>query len=555
MYAQESYTVEERSVLDRHFTNTDLPVFAVINLPEIVKGALFARYSRSHKSLRRLFLDEFYRQPENGIEVIAGYLERNGHDRNSNAIRHAENLYDRIFFEYGDDSVAQLGGAHLACEQASAILAKIIERGRIAAYLEQSTRYIYYDEKLRDANNGVRFRYRIPPEIESGPLLSRYTSAMDRLFERYSMVVHSLTLHHRNRLRQRSSRERPGEFRRTTRGLACDAARGLLPAATTSNIGVFATGQAYETMLMRMNADPLAEAREYSNWILPELRKVISGFLTRVDLENRGVAWSEYFRKTAGEMKSISNELPDQKMLFETPDSEVRLIGWDHDAEAKVIAAALFPYTHQSEEQLFAYVVRMSPEERERILSAYVGERKNRRHKPGRGMERVYYHFEVISDYGSFRDLQRHRMMTIDWQKLTSRHGYLTPPEIEDAGSEVFKIWHIAMQDTAELYEEVLDRHGQDVAQYVVPFGYRIRYNIQLNARQAFHMLELRTDTSGHANYRRVCAKMHQLIRNQAGHTAIADAMTHVNTGVYSVGRLAAERRQSERLQLGFELL
>ena len=149
MYVREAFTDEERSILSRFFTNTDLPVFAIVNLPEIVKGAMFARYSRTHKSLRRLFLDEFYEQPEIGIQSITDQVSNDDDSDDSVARRRAEELYQRVFVQYGDDSVAQLGGAHLACEQVSAILAKVIERGRLAAYLEQSTRYIYFDEKLR----------------------------------------------------------------------------------------------------------------------------------------------------------------------------------------------------------------------------------------------------------------------------------------------------------------------------------------------------------------------------------------------------------------------
>ena len=300
MYAQESYTDEERSILRRFFTNTDLPVFAVINLPEIVKGAMFARYSRTHKSLRRMFLDEFYKRPEIGLVAIAQQVVSHGDEGDRNALRRAEELYQRVFIQYGDDSVAQLGGAHLACEQVSAILAKVIERGRLAAYLEQSTRYIYYDVKLRDANGADRFRYSIPPEVSDGPLSYRYVETMDGLFATYSFVVRVLAQYFRNRLIKQSSQKNPSEHTAMIRGLACDAARGLLPAATKSNIGVFATGQAYESMLMRMNASPLAEARDYSRMMLGELRQVISGFLSRVDVKDRGVAWSDYFRNGRG---------------------------------------------------------------------------------------------------------------------------------------------------------------------------------------------------------------------------------------------------------------
>ncbi|MCI0834436.1 MAG: thymidylate synthase, partial [Chloroflexi bacterium] len=156
MFASEIFNTEETAILSRFFTNVDSPVFALINLPEVVKGALFARYSRSPKTLRRLFLDEFYNQPEVAIEQIA----EGSNDAALVSLKRAESLFDRVFFQYGDDSVAQLGGAHIACEQASNILTKVLEWGRLAAYLEQSTRYMFYDQKLGD-----RYRYIAPPEV------------------------------------------------------------------------------------------------------------------------------------------------------------------------------------------------------------------------------------------------------------------------------------------------------------------------------------------------------------------------------------------------------
>lgn len=507
-----------------------------------------------------MFLDEFYKRPEIGLVAIAQQVVSHGDEGDRNALRRAEELYQRVFIQYGDDSVAQLGGAHLACEQVSAILAKVIERGRLAAYLEQSTRYIYYDVKLRDANGADRFRYSIPPEVSDGPLSYRYVETMDGLFATYSFVVRVLAQYFRNRLIKQSSQKNPSEHTAMIRGLACDAARGLLPAATKSNIGVFATGQAYESMLMRMNASPLAEARDYSRMMLGELRQVISGFLSRVDVKDRGVAWSDYFRNVAEHIGSITDGLVlerDSETDFDVDRDEVRLLDWDRDAEVRIVAAALYPYSLESEEYLIRRASEMGDEERRKIIAAYVGERLNRRHKPGRGMERVYYRFDVLSDFGSFRDLQRHRMMTIDWQKLTPMHGYSTPPEIEDVGRDVPVRWHDAMLEMSDLYQDIVKVHGSDVAQYVVPFGYRIRYNIQLNARQAFHMLELRTGRSGHRDYRRICLKMRKLIRTQAGHRAIADAMTYIDQesrGLGGVGRFNSEIRQSGDQQLGFDL-
>ena len=331
MYAREAFSDEERSILSRFFTNSDLPVFAIVNLPEIVKGAMFARYSRTHKSLRRLFLDEFYEQPEIGIQSIADHLPDP-----QQGIGRAEKLYETVFVEYGDDSVAQLGGAHLACEQASAILTKVLERGRLAAYLEQSTRYIYYDTKLKHADGPDRFRYQTPPEIAQGPLADRYSDTTDRLFETYSYVVRSLTSHFQTRFPQGNQQTR-GAYRSATRARACDTARGLLPASTTSNLGIYATGQAYEALLMRMNASPLAEAREYSQMMLAELRKVIAGFLSRVDIEDRGVAWSDYFTNIANNMNAIADRDPEptDTRAFDIDRDEVRLLDFDPDAEVK----------------------------------------------------------------------------------------------------------------------------------------------------------------------------------------------------------------------------
>ena len=556
MYAREAFTDEEDAILSRFFTNTDLPVFAIVNLPEIVKGAMFARYSRTHKSLRRLFLDEFYEQPDLGIDAIADHAAKIEGTESDAARQRAEELYQRVFVQYGDDSVAQLGGAHLACEQVSALLAKVIERGRLAAYLEQSTRYIRFDEKLRGEDGYERYRYHIPPEISGSDLAPVYETAMNRLFENYSYVVSAMTGYFQERF-PRGAKEGRAAYSRATRARACDAARGLLPAATTSNIGVYASGQAYESMLMRMNANGLEESKEYSKMMLRELRKVIAGFLSRVDVKDRGVAWSKYFSEVASEMKLVTDGLTpelDPTDAFDINQDEVRLVDHDPDAEIRIAAAALYPYANVSEEQLIRRVVNMSDQDRREIISAYVGERRNRRHKPGRGMERVYYRFDVLSDFGSFRDVQRHRMMTIDWQKLTPTHGYATPPEIDDIGGAVTDRWHEGMTEMSALYQEIQTKLDDDVAQYVVPFGYRIRYNIQMNARQAFHMLELRTGESGHTDYRRICLKMHDLIRNQAGHHAIADAMKYVDSKDYGLGRLSAERRQTDGQQLGLEL-
>src|SRR5712664_1055950 len=171
----DQFTHQEQTVLRPYFTNLDAPVFALVNLPEVVKGALFARYSRSPKSLRRLFLDEFV-----GDLDLTGDLTVDA----TVGLRRAEELYDRVFLEYGDDSVAQLGGVHLACEQASNLLTKVLEWGRLMSYLEQSTRYIPYDSRI----NG-QYRFYRDPAVLGSPLGTRYVGDMDRLFDTYAELV------------------------------------------------------------------------------------------------------------------------------------------------------------------------------------------------------------------------------------------------------------------------------------------------------------------------------------------------------------------------------
>ena len=532
MYFEEPFTDDERAVLGRYFTNLDRPVFALINLPEVVKGALFARYSRTHKSLRRLLLDEFLSDPDQGIETIASHLQATDQ---MVATHKAEALYQRVFGEYGDDSVAQLGGVHLATEQASNLLTKVLERGRLAAYLEQSTRYIYYDRPLGD-----RYRYFTPHEVTKAGLEEEYRVTLDWLFGTYSEIIARLVPFFEEKF-PHGREDSDFVWKSTIRAKACDAARGLLPAATTSNVGIYATGQAYESLLLRMRAHPLTEARDYSAMMLEELRKVIPSFVKRVDVPDRGGVWSSYLADIRADMDERSRELG----IKPEGRAEVILTEWDPDGELKVAAAALYAHSDLPDDQLLEVAGAMSSNQRAELITAYVGERSNRRHKPGRGMERTGYRFDILVDYGIFRDLQRHRLMTLDWQRLGTQHGYVTPDPIRAVGA--VDLWDEAMDRTAHLAERIEASAGPDVAQYAVPFAYRIRFYMDLNAREAFHLIELRTAQGGHADYRRVCQEMHRLIGEQAGHKLIAGAMSYVDHNDYELGRLESERRSEAR--------
>ena len=535
MPTDDAFTPAERELLARHVTNVDRPVFALTGLPEVVKGALFARYSRSRKSLRRLLLDEFAgdlppRDLLPGATVGAAAEEDDGSSR-------AERLYERVFVEYGDDSVAQLGGAHVAVEQASNLLTKQLEWGRLAAYLEQSTRYIPYDDKP-----GGRYRYHRDADVMASPHARAYEAELDAIFDSYAALLPKVrTWAERRYPRDPDTSERA--YRATITAKVCDTLRGLLPAATTSNVGIFASGQAYEQLLLRLRASELAEARATGDALLAELRAVIPSFLTRVDRPDRGGVWSQYLADTRTATRAVADELVGG--VPARPADEVELVAFSPDAEVDLVTGMLYPHSSLPEAQLRDLVADMRPDERVRVVRAYAGERTNRRHKPGRALERVWYRFDVCSDYGSFRDLQRHRMLTIEWQDLSPRHGYDTPPEVAEAGVE--DEWHAALERSAGLWER-LHRDLPVQSQYAVAFAYRLRYSMQLNARAAMQMLELRTTPQGHPSYRRVTQRMHRLIAEEAGHPAVAELMTFVDHGDGTdLERLAAERASDAR--------
>lgn len=526
-YVVEPFTPGERALLAAHVTDVEAPVFALVALPEVVKGALFARYSRSPRSLRRLLLDEFRGElAEEGPP--AGAVEQEG--------GRAARLYERVFVEYGDDSVAQLGGAHAAVEQASNLLTKVLEWGRLAAYLEQSTRYIPYDDQP-----GGRWRYHRPADVMATPHAETYVRELDAVFAAYASLFAPMTAWARERFPQDAATS-DGVYRSTIRAKVCDTLRGLLPAATVSNVGIFASGQAYEQMLIRLRGHDLAEARQVGDALLAALRQVIPSFLTRVDRPDRGGAWTAYQASTRAATRAVATEL-----LAGTepePVAEVTLVDFDPEAETDLIVGMLYPHSDLPEAQLRLEVERMGVEDRLRVIRAYVGDRGNRRHKPGRALERPRYRFDICSDYGAFRDLQRHRLLTIEWQDLSPSHGYDTPPEIDEAG--VGGLWHATLARQAELWD-TLHPDLPIQAQYAVAFAHRVRYSMQLNARAAMQMIELRTTPQGHPSYRRICQRMHMLIAERAGHHAVAEMMRFTDHTQPELERLEAERAAETR--------
>jgi thymidylate synthase ThyX len=530
IYPVESFTEDERRRLAPHFTNLDKPVFALVNLPETVKGALFARYSRYPGTLRRLFLDEF---ADSLPELPASFEGQEG--------RRAAQLYERVFLEYGDDSVAQLGGAHIACEWTSNVLTKILQRPRLASYLEQSTRYIAYNRPMPGDDGGYRY-YRDPA------LGTDYERAMDRLFEIYSQAL-PVVREWVDSTFPPPAAGGEGAHRRAVNAKALDLLRGLLPAASLSHMGIFASGQAYEQIVLHLLAHPLPEAHAYGQMILTELEAVMPSFLSRVRRPERGGRWVEQLQDRSRRAREAAEQLHLRGDPEPSPAS-VRLVAVDGD-ERRLAAALLVEESTASETDVLAAVDRLSADERARLIADLVGARENRRHRPGRGLEAVKYRFEVVSDYGAFRDLQRHRLLTAQWQELTPLLGADMPEEVGLAGCGAAYSEALEVSDRA--WRELRAAGHGPAAQYALCLAFRLRYVLDLNAREAIHLIELRSGDQGHPSYRAVAQEMHRLIAEV--HPAVAAAMQHVDlTTEPRLERLLAEMRtqaKREALEAG----
>ena len=519
----ETFTEAERARLAPHVTNLDRPVFALVNLPETVKGALFARYSRYRGTLRRLFLDEFADSlPEVDRPWDAGEGER------------AAALYERIFLGYGDDSVAQLGGLHVACEWVSNVLTKVLQRPRLAAYLEQSTRYIAYDAPMP----GGGYRYYRDPAL--GP---EYERAMDALFSIYAESLPRVAAWVDATFPPPGG-EPSAAHRRAVQAKALDLLRGLLPAASLSHMGIYATGQTYEQLILHLLGHPLPEARHYGRMLLDAVQAVIPSFVARVERPDRGGEWVAYLqaRERAAE-RWVARLGLDRPADAAAPGPSVRLLHVDGDEDA-LLAALLFEAAGVSEEETRMRLSALGADERASLLGDLVGRRANRRHRPGRGFEALRYRFEIVSDYGAFRDLQRHRMLTAQWQRLGPHLGAEVPDEVDAAGcGEEMRRAH---ELSAAEWERLAAQGREREAAYALCLGFRIRYVLDLNAREAMQLIELRSGREGHPSYRAVAHEMHRLIAEV--HPAVAAAMTHVDTEAEPrLERMLSEMRAQAR--------
>lgn len=479
------------------------------SLNPITVAAAMARLSRRGDDMRVTILDEFTTSRDKDKKLL-----------------------QRVITAYGDDSVQQLAGVHLVVEKASNLLTKKLEWGRLAAYLEQSTRYIYFDEQDSEGN----YRFHVPTHFDDQTKAVYITTLRD-IFTLYSRMVRALT----DYIAHTSSTpeaERDTAWKGAVRAQACDAVRAVLPVATESTVGIYASGQALESLIMHLLSDELPEARTAGETILTEARKVLPDFLERADKPDRGGAMIAYRANTRAAVKRLA-----EKYLstgHTTSAEPVTLTSFWPRNELDIVPDMLYEFSDQPLESIKDTVDAWNYDKKTEVFTTYMGERLNRRHRPGRALEKIHYSWDLVCDYGIFRDLQRHRMVDdLEWQQLTPRYGYEVPELIEAAGltDDFERCFDLSLQ----LYSRLQQGGYHTEAQYATLLGHRMRWKVTYNARQAFHFHELRSSPQGHPGYRKLIQQMQAKLAEV--HPLVAEHMRFVNKDENpELTRLAAER-------------
>ncbi|MDP2669368.1 MAG: FAD-dependent thymidylate synthase [bacterium] len=499
------------------------PVYAFTNNADpIMVAAAMARLSRSANDLRLTYLSEF-------------------------AMREnmASNFIEKVTAEFGDDSVKQLAYSFLVVESASNLLTKLLEWGRLGGYLEQSTRYIYFDKKNRDGH----YKYYIP-KLRPGHATD-YCLYMDNIFELYSSVVRQTTefVRKTHPLSDTVSPEEKSAWLATTRAQACDAARALLPVATQSSVGIVATAQSIENLIYFLASRTLSEAQNAANDILRESKKVLGAFLKRAEEPSRGGAAVMYRQDTQSAVRKLVKEIFKYKDLPVSSASEVTLVDyWPKGDELNILVPEMIFTDSEMPLSMLKKIVKSWPyEQKQKIFNAYVGNRLNYRQKPERAFEAIHYEWELFIDYGIFRDLQRHRMLDMpEWQRLTAYYGYEIPQLIKDAG--LTDSFGKCFELSNELFFMMKNAGYAEEAQYATLLGNKMRFRFVENAREAFHLHELRTKPEGHPGYRKVVKEMHNKLSEV--HPLTAAAMKFVDKKEDpELTRLAAELATQRKLK------
>lgn len=542
----------------------------------VVVAAAMARLSRRDGDLRVTILEEFA-----GVQDAAVLTKLRKHELLS-AVRSLENFFDgdfdatpmceqalktlrqaitdltagrmrteeaaalinRVVTEFGDDSVQQLITVMFVCEGVSNLMTKELEWGRVAAaYLEQSTRYIYFDTKTDG-----RYKY-LRPGLDPD-MLKYYESTMDEIFDLYSTVVREVTEHVKLTNPRPDKTTEPAKhagWPGAVRAQACDAARAILPVGTRSTVGITMSAQALDALIMRLLSRELPEARAMGAALLREARKVIPEFLERTDKPDRGLMTVNYLAETRAGLREFAlRELPPDKSS-KKGEAAVTLLNYQPRDERELCAGMLYAVDGRSMTKLRKLVAKLPRKKQRQLMQLYFGQRLNRRHRPGRAAEEATFDWELVGDYGTFRDLQRHRMVSAwEWPALTPYLGYEVPELVAEAGQEAN--YRRAFELSSELYNDMFGGGYKHEAQYALCMGYRMRYRFITSLRELFHLLELRTGPQGHPGYRKLCNLMFDEV--QSVYPISAKAMCFVNQQdtLGELTRMASETATAEKL-------
>lgn len=537
----EDFSEGQLQILKRYVTNTKSHIFALRNLPEVIKGALFSRYSRSSLGLRALLLKEFVANDETAFTSITGE-QSSSTEEQLLAIKRAQNFYDRILDGYGDDSIGELGGAHLAIENVSMLAAKIIEDNRVGGSpLEKSTRYIYFDQKV----NGEYLFYR-EPILMTSAFRDTYLETCNMLFETYSKLIPPMTAIMEKRFPKEAEISKIA-YNSALRAKVLDCLRGLLPASTLTNMGLFGNGRFFEYLLHKLHCNNLVELQEISKRSYEELSQIIPSFVRRSEPSHRThESFSQYYEATQTQIRLTAEQFVG-KGQKEDRAAKVRLLDYDPDSIYKVAAALLFPYCEQGLPELIEQMKRLTEEQLATILDAAATSRENRRHKSPRALEHVNFTFEILADFGVYRDLHRHRILTQERQRLTCHYGFWTPPEI--LGSSIESEYCEALNRAKEVFD-LMAAELPEEAQYVVPMAFNIRWYFHINLRGLQWLCELRSQASGHPTYRHIAQEMAKQVCRAI--PPFERFFKFVDYDGYELGRLGQEQRQVEKQQRSF---
>jgi thymidylate synthase ThyX len=502
----ETWTSEERWALEAFATNVDGHVAVLRNMPPELAGALCSRASRAPGYLLRVFYNEYLKPILEGEDKDAAaglreMIEFFRSDRRELLTKKGRQFYAKWLAQYGDDSIAQMTGVHIVFWGISQVAMKVAEDQRIAFEpIEKSTRYVKFSEKVA----GKYLYYTPRPDLQAYGLEQEYVRTMDHLFEANVDLQKPLIAWLRANFDEKDA---------VLEKKAFDTLRGLLPMATLGQVAFRGNAQALEYLVNRSAKHKVGELRSLSQVIRTELNREIPSLMLRVNDAKSGEYQQYLGEKDAridGFIASQWGHMEDSDFTEVGAKPEVRLVDFDDEAEISIATGILYPRLHCSWEKAREVARGLSGQDRRDLLSAYVHGRTARWQKLGRAFENAYLRFDITMNIGAYRDLQRHRMMTQQRQKFSTHHGFDLPAEVVDAG--LADRFEEAMERAARLFVKI-ERHDPDLAQYVVPLAYRIRFQQFQNFRNFSWEVELRTGSQGHPDYRLIEQQKFELVK------------------------------------------